>query len=64
MTPQERQLVDELFERLAKLESTSHDPDAERLITDETMRAPHVVYARYRQHWSRIRGTQARQCAD
>jgi len=45
MTPQERQLVDELFERLAKLESTSHDPDAERLITDGTMRAPHAVYA-------------------
>jgi hypothetical protein len=30
MTRQERQLVDELFERLANLESIPRDPDAER----------------------------------
>ena len=30
MTPQERQLIDELFDRLAALESNPRDPDAER----------------------------------
>jgi uncharacterized protein len=45
MTRQERQLVDELFERLANLESMPRDPDAERLIADGTKRAPHAVYA-------------------
>ncbi len=45
MTPQERQLVDELFDRLAKLENTPRDPDAEGLIADGTRRAPHVAYA-------------------
>ena len=30
MTPQEQELVNELFDRLAKLESSSRDPDAER----------------------------------
>ena len=29
MTPQERQLIDELFDRLASLENTPRDPDAE-----------------------------------
>ena len=28
MTPQERQLVDDLFDRLAKVESAPRDPDA------------------------------------
>ncbi len=45
MTPQERQLVDELFDRLAKLESTPRDTDAERAIADGLRRAPHAVYA-------------------
>jgi hypothetical protein len=45
MTPQERQLVDELFEKLARLESTPRDPDAERAIADGLTRAPHAVYA-------------------
>jgi uncharacterized protein len=45
MTLQERQLVDELFERLANLESMPRGPDAERLIADGTKRAPHAVYA-------------------
>ena len=30
MTPQERQLVDDLFDRLSKLESAPRDPDADR----------------------------------
>jgi hypothetical protein len=32
MTPQEQELVNELFDRLAKLESNPCHPDAERLI--------------------------------
>ncbi len=45
MTPQEHQLVDELFERLSKLENAPRDPEAERLIADGAKRAPHAVYA-------------------
>lgn len=45
MTPQERQLVDELFDRLANLEDAPRDPDAERAIADGLRRAPHAAYA-------------------
>jgi uncharacterized protein len=45
MTPQEQQLVDDLFDRLAKLEAAPRDPAAERLIADGARRAPHAVYA-------------------
>ena len=45
MTPQEQELVNELFDRLAKLETNPRDPDAERLIADGLRRAPHAVYA-------------------
>ncbi len=45
MTPQERQLVADLFERLASLERERRDPDAERLIRDGLQRAPNAVYA-------------------
>jgi hypothetical protein len=45
MTPQEQELVNELFDRLAKLEGNPHDPDAGRLIEDGLRRAPHAVYA-------------------
>jgi uncharacterized protein len=45
MTPQEQELVNELFDRLAKLEANPRDPDAERLIADGLRRAPHAVYA-------------------
>ena len=45
MTPQERQLVDELFDRLAKLETAQRDADAERAIIDGLRRAPNAVYA-------------------
>ena len=44
MTPQERQLVDDLFDRLARLESTQRDPDAERTIRDGLGRAPNALY--------------------
>ncbi len=45
MTPQERQSVDELFDRLARLESTPRDTEAERAIAGGLRRAPHAVYA-------------------
>jgi uncharacterized protein len=45
MTPQEHELVNELFDRLAELESNPRHPDAERLIADGLRRAPHAVYA-------------------
>ena len=45
MTPQEQELVNELFDRLAKLESSPRDPNAERLIADGLRLAPHAVYA-------------------
>jgi len=45
MTPQETQLVGDLFDRLAKLESAPRDAAAEQLIADGLQRAPHAVYA-------------------
>jgi uncharacterized protein len=45
MTPQERQLVTELFDRLEKLEGTRRDGDAERAIVDGFDRAPNAAYA-------------------
>jgi uncharacterized protein len=45
MTPQETQLVSDLFDRLAKLENTPRDAAADRLIADGLQRAPHAVYA-------------------
>ena len=45
MTPQERQLVDELFDKLARLETNLRDRDAERAIADGLSRAPNAVYA-------------------
>jgi hypothetical protein len=45
MTPQEQQLVADLFDRLASLEGQRRDPDAERVIRDGLGRAPNAVYA-------------------
>jgi hypothetical protein len=45
MTPQERQLVDELFDRLSKLENAPRDPDAVAAISDGLRKAPGAVYA-------------------
>ena len=44
MTPQERQLVDELFDRLARLENAPRDGEAERAISEGLARAPHAIY--------------------
>jgi uncharacterized protein len=45
MTPQERQLVDDVFDRLSKLESAPRDPDAVAAIAAGLRRAPNAVYA-------------------
>lgn len=45
MTPQEQELVEDLFDRLAKLESMPRDPAAERLIAEGARGAPHALYA-------------------
>jgi len=45
MTPQESELVDELFNRLAQLETAQRDLGAERLIADGLRCAPHAVCA-------------------
>jgi len=44
MTPQERQLVENLFDRLAQLENAPRDGEAERAIVDGLRRAPNAVY--------------------
>jgi hypothetical protein len=44
MTPQERQLVENLFDRLAKLENAPRDADAMRAIEDGLRRAPNAIY--------------------
>jgi uncharacterized protein len=44
MTPQERELITTLFDRLASLESAPRDPEAERAIAQGLARAPHAIY--------------------
>jgi hypothetical protein len=45
MTPQERQLVDDLFDRLAKVENSPREPNANAAIAEGLRRAPNAVYA-------------------
>jgi hypothetical protein len=45
MTPQERELVNELFDRVAKLESAPRDPDAVQAVTEGLRGAPNATYA-------------------
>lgn len=45
MTPQERQLVDDLFDRLAKVESAPRDPDAIAAMQEGLRKAPSAIYA-------------------
>ncbi|HKU09087.1 MAG TPA: DUF2076 domain-containing protein [Bradyrhizobium sp.] len=45
MTPQERQLIDDLFDRLSKLEDAPRDRDAEAAIMEGLRRAPNGTYA-------------------
>jgi len=44
MTPQERQLVDDLFDRLAKVENAPRDPDAIAAMQEGLRKAPGAVY--------------------
>lgn len=44
MTPQERQLVDDLFDRLARVESAPRDPDAIAAMQDGLRKAPNAIY--------------------
>jgi hypothetical protein len=45
MTPQERQLVDDLFDRLSMVENAPRDPDAVAAIAQGLRKAPNAVYA-------------------
>ena len=45
MTPQERQLIDDLFGRLEKLEASPRDAEAEAAIMAGLRRAPNATYA-------------------
>src|SRR5438105_7333039 len=45
MTPEERKLITELFDRLATLEDAARDPEAERAIIDGLRQAPNAAYA-------------------
>lgn len=45
MTPQERQLVDDLFDRLSKVEGAPRDPDAAAAIAQGLRKAPNAIYA-------------------
>jgi len=44
MTPQDRKLIDDLFARLATLETNPRDAEAARAITDGLARAPNAIY--------------------
>src|SRR5438876_4036443 len=45
MTPQERQLIDDLFDRLAKLENAPRDAEAMSAIMQGLQKSPNAVYA-------------------
>jgi len=45
MTPQERQLIDDLFDRLSKLENAPRDSEAMSAIMQGLRKAPNAVYA-------------------
>ena len=45
MTPQERQLVDDLFDRLSQVEGAPRDPDAAGAIGQGLRKAPNALYA-------------------
>jgi hypothetical protein len=45
MTPQERQLIDDLFDRLSKVEGSPRDPDAMSAIMQGLRTAPNAIYA-------------------
>jgi uncharacterized protein len=44
MTPQERQMIDDLFDRLSRLETAPRDPEAAAAIAQGLRTAPNAVY--------------------
>ena len=60
MTPQERQLIAELFDRLATLENSPRDPDAEAMIREGFRRAPNAPIRWCRPCWCRTRRSKPR----
>src|ERR1043166_2870128 len=44
MTPQEAKLIEQLFDRLASLETAPRDADAARAINEGLRRAPNALY--------------------
>ena len=55
MTPQERQLIDDLFDRLAKLENTPRDPEAMSAIVQGLRQRPTPSTRWCRPRWCRTR---------
>ncbi len=55
MTPQERQMIDELFDRLARVEAAPRDPDAEAAIAQAWQRAPNAPTRWCRPYWCRTK---------
>lgn len=45
MTPQERQMIEDLFDRLGRLENAPRDADAVAAISDGLRKAPNAIYA-------------------
>src|SRR5258708_6370950 len=45
MAPQERQLVDDLFDRLSQVENAPRDPEASAAIVQGLRKAPNAIYA-------------------
>src|SRR5258708_37706699 len=45
MTPQERQSVDDLFDRLSQVENRPRHPDAAAAVEQSLRKAPHAIYA-------------------
>jgi hypothetical protein len=45
MTPQERQMIDDLFDRLSRVESAPRDADAAAAIAQGLRKAPNAIYA-------------------
>ena len=62
MTPQERQLVDDLFDRLARLETAPRDAEAERAIATGVTRAPRAIYPLVQTVLCARRGAETRRC--
>ncbi len=59
MTPQERRLIDDLFDRLAALENSPRDPDAEKAIIEGCAEPPMRPMRWCRPRWCRMKRSSA-----